>query len=351
MHPRPIAASHDVHHGFDKLPPACRAAFEAAAERSFFAGLPWLSLLAETTLAGREPLVYAVGTWALLAAVPGRLPVAGRRLAALANCYSCEFRPLLAEPVAASAGLLAQALAADAWDMADINSLDVDDPAFPALVGALAGAGFRVQSYFHFGNWYERTTGLDHESYLARLPGRLRNTLRRRERRLAASGRGRFELIAGADGLEAAIAAYLAVYRRSWKRPEPYPDFIPRLIRRCAALGCLRLGLLWIDGTAAAAQIWIVWGERATIFKLAHDESFREFSPGSLLTSAMLRQVLDEDRVAEVDFGRGDDAYKRLWLPRRRERWGIAAFNRHTLPGRALGMFHLGGQRLKRMLR
>jgi CelD/BcsL family acetyltransferase involved in cellulose biosynthesis len=64
----------------------------------------------------------------------------------------------------------------------------------------------------------------------------------------------------------------------------------------------------------------------------------------------MMRHMLDEEKVAEVDFGHGDDLYKQSWLPERRERWGILAFNPHTIAGLALAARHIAGRSLKRRL-
>jgi CelD/BcsL family acetyltransferase involved in cellulose biosynthesis len=88
-----------------------------------------------------------------------------------------------------------------------------------------------------------------------------------------------------------------------------------------------------IEGKPAAAQIWLVSQDRATIFKLAHDPVFDRQSPGTLLTHWMLGLLHERDGVREVDFGRGDDTYKRLWLRLCQDREGVLAANPRTLKG------------------
>ena len=65
----------------------------------------------------------------------------------------------------------------------------------------------------------------------------------------------------------------------------------------------------------------------------------------------MLRPLLDQEHVVQIDFGRGDDAYKQGWATQRRQRvgvllvnpWrgsGMAALTRHAL-GRLRDVFHV----------
>ena len=61
------------------------------------------------------------------------------------------------------------------------------------------------------------------------------------------------------------------------------------------------------------------------------------------MTAALCRHVIDEDRVEEIDFLIGDDAYKQDWMSARRERWGVVAFNPGTLRGKLGALRHYLG--------
>jgi CelD/BcsL family acetyltransferase involved in cellulose biosynthesis len=174
---------------------------------------------------------------------------------------------------------------------------------------------------------------VDFETYLSARPSILRNTWKRKRELLKKRGNANFQLLGRADEVEPLIAIYEHVRERSWKSAEPFPDFIPNLMRLAGKLGALRFGALIIDGIPAAAQFWIVWGGKATIYKLVYAREFAAVSPGTVLTMEMVRNVLEEDSPVEINFGRGDDAYKKLWLSARREHWGIEAANPRTLGG------------------
>jgi hypothetical protein len=269
--------------------------------------------------------------------------------------YSIEYE-IVGDPPdldAATLAAIASAIAAErpAWDVVDLGPFDRSAPSFDRLSAALRSSGFWVQPYFHFGMWYERLDGRDFAAFLAARPGALRTTLRRRAARLDKLGRVEINNAHGGADLAPAIAAYADVYARSWKPREPYPDFMPRLMREAAAAGALRLGILSLDDAPIAAQLWIVWRRRASIFKLAHDERYKHASPGSVLTMHMLRHAIDIDHVDEIDFGRGDDPYKRLWLGQRREFWGLLACHPRTLRGLGAILRHGGGAVARRALR
>ena len=48
---------------------------------------------------------------------------------------------------------------------------------------------------------------------------------------------------------------------------------------------------------------------------------------------AMFRSALDEDHVSRIDYGTGDDAYKRDWMETRAPLWRLEAYNPRSLSG------------------
>ncbi|HQT26891.1 MAG TPA: GNAT family N-acetyltransferase, partial [Burkholderiales bacterium] len=175
----------------------------------------------------------------------------------------------------------------------------------------------------------------------------LKNTLKRKSKQLLASSETRIEILTEPESLGEAIAAYEKVYNSSWKVPEPYPDFMPGLIRTCAENGWLRMGIVHIGEEPVAAQVWMVKDGIASIYKLAYDERFSKLSAGSVLTSKLMEHVIDVDKVHEVDYLTGDDDYKKDWMSARRERWGIVAYNGRTFRGFLEGMLNLAWKKYK----
>jgi hypothetical protein len=276
-----------------------------------------------------------------------------RKLSALANYYTCLYGPHLAENgkhARETLQALVHAIAAErpSWDAIEVRPLDVSATGFKELIEALKDAGFLVQTFFCFGNWYLPVEGRSYAQYLDGLPSALKHTLKRKQKKLEKSGTAKIEIVTGGEGLEAAIRAYTKVYLASWKMPEPYPEFTPGLIRMCAQMGALRLGLVYVNGEPVASQLWIVHNGAALIYKLAYDERFAELSAGTILTATLMQHVLDVDKVTEVDYLSGDDPYKKAWMSRRRERWGVLAMNSRTARGAMAAAWHLGGRGLKR---
>ena len=267
----------------------------------------------------------------------GRQPVAllplrrwhDDRLESLTTPYTCRFGPATDDGAAPAVDAALRAIMRFCRHATStrLDALDEAQMTTAALGTAARGVGLLPLRFAHFGNWYEAVGAYDWPRYLAGRPGALRETIRRRLRDADRSADAALTVIDTPAGLAEAIAAYETVYDRSWKVSEPFPRFNTTLMRALAPSGALRLGVWRIDGQPAAAQFWVVEQGRANLLKLAHDEAFKVRSPGTVLTALMIRRMLEQDDVRELDLGRGDDPYKRGWARQRRGRIGILLVN------------------------
>jgi len=151
--------------------------------------------------------------------------------------------------------------------------------------------------------------------YLATRPGTLRTTLKRKAKKVEVEVLTSFESDAWED--------YERVYGDSWKPEEGDPALLRRFAEAEGLAGRLRLGLARHGGAVVAAQFWTVERGTAWIHKLAHLESARPLSAGTTLSAALFEHVIDRDGVEWVDFGTGDDPYKRDWMEQVRPRWRL----------------------------
>jgi hypothetical protein len=349
-----------VYRDFASIPAEARALLEQGGSGDLFLSAGWFDLLARHgTPPEMAARIYAVTGGdgrvdCVLVAAEGKPGswVRGRTLSSLTSFYTMRFAPILRPGLAdpsVSLRALARAIVAERprWDLVDFGHLIREDPITTALFAAFRDAGMLVDRYFQFENWYQPTAGVSGEAYFKSRPSQLRNTVTRRGRKAAKEHKTEFRLYCSPAELASGIADYQTIYAKSWKEAEQFPDFIPNLLKHCAAQGTLRLGIFYVDGAPAAAQIWLVAGGSAMIYKLAYDEHYAGLSAGSILTKLMFDHVLDVDRPNEIDYGVGSDAYKRDWMSECRHLDGLVAYNRATLHG-LLGAGLQWGGRLRR---
>jgi hypothetical protein len=245
------------------------------------------------------------------------LPLAGSgaHLTQLSNWYTFRYRPIVT-PGADAAGLLTK-LARDLPTKArriTLTGLPGDDA--DLLAAAFHKAGWLTWREQSDVNHVLTLGGRDYAAFLADRPGRLRTTLKRKAGKVAVQVLTHFD--------EAVWAAYEDIYATSWKPEEGSPAFLRAFAQAEGAAGRLRLAIAHsLEGEAIAAQMWTVEGHTAFIHKLAHRESAKPLSPGSVLSAALFRHVIDGDKVAMIDFGTGDDPYKRDWMEEIRPRYRL----------------------------
>ncbi|MEJ2457170.1 MAG: GNAT family N-acetyltransferase [Novosphingobium sp.] len=277
-----------------------------------FDRLAWWQMLEEHC--GLRPMLAIARKDDDIAVLP--LTAQSGHLMAPSNWYTFRFRPI----VSGDAALLT-ALARDLAHRAHrvtLSGVPDEDGSAGLLEAAFRAAGWLVLREACDTNHILPVEGRDYETYIAGRPGKLRTTLKRKSGKVETQVLTRFD--------EGVWAAYEAIYAESWKPEEGSPDFLRAFARAEGSAGRLRLGVAQAGGEAVAAQMWTVEGGTAFIHKLAHREAARPFSPGSVLTAALLRHAIDTDAVDLVDFGTGDDPYKRDWMDEVRPRFRLDMF-------------------------
>jgi predicted ATP-grasp superfamily ATP-dependent carboligase len=326
----------------DDFPSDIQDLFYQAENREVELGLTWLRNRALTVYANDPNVKIFVlrKNGQPTAAIPLRIvtTIFGKKIESLSDCYTALYAPAFAAALTAiDLSYLLNAIMKMNTPICSVKlaPMDPHSVSYQLLIDAMKLAGIIPFQFFCFGNWYQPIKS-DWSTYFKERNGALRSTIKRMTNKLIAQG-GELEVVTGGDRLEKAISAFQHVYASSWKKAEPFSQYVPGLMRACAERGWLRLGVCWLNGQPIAAQIWMVAGGKASIFKLAYDKEYRSYAPGTLLTAFLMKHSIENDMVKEVDFLVGDDSYKKSWVSDRRERWGIIAYY-HRRPFGAFGL-------------
>jgi hypothetical protein len=251
----------------------------------------------------------------------------GSKATALANWYSLETGMVCDGHV--TAGLVSSLAVflrtVDRLSVIDLAPLHHDG--LTALTKPFRAGGWLARHAIATTNWSIAVSGSNWADFLQARPARLRNTIRRKGQR---------------DDLDIEIYSsfqenkwdiYEHIYDDSWKPAEGSSQMLRALARQEGEAGTLRLGLAFYHGKAVAAQFWLVENGQATIHKLAHTETSKAKSPGTLLTAAMFRHAIEQDHVRRIDFGTGDDPYKADWMDHSRPLYHLRLYNSGTFTG------------------
>jgi CelD/BcsL family acetyltransferase involved in cellulose biosynthesis len=342
----------------EEFPDDVAQLFSRGERDSFAFGSAWFRNFIQSAVRGDEAVRFYVlrregRSVAALPVLVKKGPMPGHHaVEALGNFYTALYAPLI-DPQLDAEGLapLIRAVRRMNSPMASLRLQPMDPQArsYRILLPALRLAGLLPFEFYCFGNWYLRAPQ-DWAAFLTGRSSKMRSNIKRMEKKLTEDG-GSVEIVVDGAQHQRAIETYERVYGVSWKQQEPYPDFMPGLITHAAEGGWLRLGIVWLKSQPIAVQVWIVANGKADIYKVAYDEAFKEYSPGTVLTARLMQHVIERDGVSEVDYLIGDDPYKKNWMSDRRERWGIIAYNPATVAG-VVGALREGvGRFLKRLWR
>jgi len=203
-----------------------------------------------------------------------------------------------------------------------------DGPFYGALQGVLADTGRRKFVSRTFSRAVLRPRP-DAESYLREsLPGSSRKELRRLERRLSeAGGPVAYSTLQPGAAVEPWIAAFLALEAGGWKGrrgsamdcSKPGRRFFHAIAAGAAQRRRLMMLALTAGGRTVAMKCNFLAHDGAFAFKIAYDEAYARFSPGTLLELENIREFHRRAELRWMDScaASGHFMANRLWLDRR----------------------------------
>jgi CelD/BcsL family acetyltransferase involved in cellulose biosynthesis len=309
---------------------SARGELDRAAQPYLFDRLDWFKLLWKHCPPGKAPLIARAraeqtDVWLFLARTEES------QATALANYYTLSFRPIFSgdAPETTRKALLV-ALArrlASGLSTLTLSPVPNADGTAELIASAFRKAGWIATMMPKTGNWTAHVEGKSFDQFWAERPGQVRSTLDRKSKKFAITTKIHTKYS------DAAWEDYEEVYADSWKGEEGSPEFVRDMVRMEGKAGTLRLGIASLDGKAIAAQLWTVENGIAIIHKLAYRSEARDMSPGTILSAAMFRHVIDVDQARLIDYGTGDDGYKADWMDGRNALYTITLHNPRRLAG------------------
>lgn len=139
-------------------------------------------------------------------------------------------------------------------------------------------------------------------------------------------GRGAKVLVADESNVGDYLATFFDLHSARWRKRGLPGAFFGRLVAlhrvwapRALRRGMLGLNILEVDGKPAGAIYTMRRGSTCFFYQAGMDPSAKGFSPGSILVADAIRRSI-EDGLVRFDFMRGDEDYKRRWMPQNRFR-------------------------------
>ncbi|KAG1682835.1 hypothetical protein GQR58_010621 [Nymphon striatum] len=273
---------------FDQLPKSSDVLFAQAEKESMFFSRPWFENLVSTGLEDDQTLLLAcvVEEEDVLAILP-LLTRSNEECSSLHHLYTSLFTLLLAEKNQQDVLMcLSQGISQLPFNYLNLEPIAEDDSNINSLQQAMEAF------------WTIWQLAL----------ARVRNTIIRKQRKLERELGYEIRLHTTGSDIQQALSEYNKSTTLAGKHMKQFGDLLEGLATSFAKSGWIRLAILTIGDKPAAAQLWFVVDKKAYIFRLAYDEAWKQYSPGSILTKYLMEYVIDTDKVEEIDFLFGNDS-------------------------------------------
>ena len=183
-----------------------------------------------------------------------------------------------------------------------------------------------------------------YEAYLAGRSGKLRNYLKRAEKKLAAEGAVTFTRVGPDAAIAGAYDDLLAIERDSWKHGHGtaistvahQEGFYRDLAHAAHDAGMLHLTFLRLDGVPIAYDLGLVGAAGYAYLKTSYRQQYRAHGAASIGRARLIAQLIAEG-VPALDFPGEPYEWEQQWTDDVRWHRSLLLFNA-TLAGRALSL-------------
>jgi len=136
------------------------------------------------------------------------------------------------------------------------------------------------------------------------------------------------------DIMEISRNSWKGKYRKDIAKTEGNKGFFEKLSKEAGEKGWLNIWLLSINDKPIAYEYHLKYKDRVSALRGDFDETFRDYSPGSILDAHIVRHTF-EGNLKEYDLGGSDDFYKRNWTSSTRRHTEFIAY-KNDLMGKLL---------------
>jgi CelD/BcsL family acetyltransferase involved in cellulose biosynthesis len=159
--------------------------------------------------------------------------------------------------------------------------------------------------------------GSDVDAFMVSRPSKLRNNVRRCEKRLEADGVSYRVLCGGAaPQLDAALDTFRRLHESQWGSASGLAPAMDRSIaaaRAGLAAGELQVHELVAGAEVGVSQLWFAIGKRASFYQGGRVHEDRRWRGAGTVIMARIIEHAIRNGMTEVDFLRGDERYKSDW--------------------------------------
>lgn len=220
------------------------------------------------------------------------------------------------------------------WTVVELRELREQSPTIEAVRSACARLGLRVDVAPDSESPYLAIESDWETFFQARFGRERRQQMRRKARRLEETAQPSFSVVEHAGTVGAALERLTTIQQHDSYQGEQRNSIFASAAKRAffaavaadfARRGWLRLGVLDLAGRPAAFRFAFEYAGTYYDYYHGYDHSFSAQSPGQALLGHTMQECFRRG-LREVDFLRGNEAWKAVWTDSRRRHLRVRVF-------------------------